>query len=87
MTAEKFVIWQVMKFRQRMEKSIIGMIGLGKMGGNLALQAIDKGYTVVAYETRHNDELEQKGVQYQNSTEEMLQKLSSPKIVFICARR
>ena len=53
------------------------------MGGNLALQAIDKGYTVVAYDTRHNDELKQKGVQYQNSTEAMLQKLSSPKIVFL----
>ncbi len=29
-------------------KKTIGLVGLGKMGGNLALQAVEKGYKVVS---------------------------------------
>ncbi len=28
-------------------KTTVGIIGLGKMGGNLALQAVDKGYKII----------------------------------------
>lgn len=32
------------------ETETIGIIGLGRMGGNLALQALEKGYRVVGYD-------------------------------------
>lgn len=66
-----------------MEKPTIGIIGLGKMGGNLALQAMDKGYKVAGYDLHQNEELQNQGLEQGASLEEMLEKLSSPKIIFI----
>lgn len=34
------------------KKKMFGIIGLGKMGGNLALQAIEKGYRVAGTDKR-----------------------------------
>ena len=40
----------------------LGIIGLGKMGANLALQAIDKKILVVGKARSRKSELEQKGI-------------------------
>jgi 6-phosphogluconate dehydrogenase len=40
----------------------LGIIGLGKMGGNLALQAIEKSIMVVGKARGKKPELEEKGV-------------------------
>ncbi|WP_256014249.1 phosphogluconate dehydrogenase (NAD(+)-dependent, decarboxylating) [Desertivirga xinjiangensis] len=66
-----------------MKKQSLGIIGLGKMGGNLALQAMDKGYQMVGYDLHQNPELQEAGLTQAASVEEMLESLSSPKIVFI----
>jgi len=66
-----------------MKKMPIGIIGLGKMGGNLALQAIDKGYKVLGYDLHKNEELLKYGVQQEASLDELLKKLPEPRIIFI----
>jgi len=66
-----------------MKKPAIGIIGLGKMGGNLALQAMEKGYQMVGYDLHQNPELQEQGLVQAASLEEMLAKLSSPKMIFI----
>jgi len=40
-------------------KKTIGFVGLGKMGGNLALQAVEKGYKVVGHSRHFKDHLKQ----------------------------
>lgn len=66
-----------------MEKPTLGIIGLGKMGGNMALQAYDKGYNVIGHDPTFNKELESKGVHQEASLESFVLKLSKPKIIFI----
>ena len=53
------------------------------MGGNLALQAIDKGYQVLGYDLHPNEELQKQGLQQEASLDELLKKLPDPKIIFI----
>jgi 6-phosphogluconate dehydrogenase len=38
-------------------KETIGLVGLGKMGGNLALQAVEKGYEVIGHSRQFKDHL------------------------------
>jgi len=66
-----------------MKKETIGIIGLGKMGSGLALQAKEKGYGVKGYDRTVNPELEQKGIEQAASPRELLALLSVPRIVFI----
>ena len=66
-----------------MKKPTIGIIGLGKMGGNLALQALEKGYKVVGYDLHQQEDLQKQGLEQGASLEKMLEKLSSPKMIFI----
>jgi 6-phosphogluconate dehydrogenase len=66
-----------------MKKTTIGIIGLGKMGGNLALQALEKGYKVAGYDLHQNEELQKQGLEQGASLEKMLERLSSPKMIFI----
>ena len=66
-----------------MKKPTIGIIGLGKMGGNLALQALEKGYKVAGYDLHQNEELQKQGLEQGASLEKMLERLSSPKMIFI----
>ena len=40
----------------------LGIIGLGKMGGNISLQCVDKGIEVVGKDITQRPELEDKGV-------------------------
>ncbi|PRY52540.1 6-phosphogluconate dehydrogenase [Arcticibacter pallidicorallinus] len=66
-----------------MKKTTIGIIGLGKMGGNMALQAIDKGYQVIGYDLNNYQELQDYGVLQVSDMDAFVAELASPKIVFI----
>lgn len=66
-----------------MTKETFGIIGLGKMGGNLALQAIDKNYKIYGYDPSPGKELKKSNIQLVNSIEELVQQLPSPRIIFI----
>jgi 6-phosphogluconate dehydrogenase len=60
-----------------------GIIGLGKMGGNLALQALEKGWKVVGYSlSSPPKEMSDKGLQFTNSLEEFKDALSPPRKIF-----
>jgi 6-phosphogluconate dehydrogenase len=66
-----------------MIKGTFGIIGLGKMGGNLALQAIDKNYHVCGYDPDTGKELKNEDIQWVNSLKELVNQLPSPRIIFI----
>lgn len=66
-----------------MKKKAIGIIGLGKMGGNMALQAIDKGYEVRGYDLNSYPELQEYGVVQVPDMDSLVAQLPSPRIVFI----
>src|SRR6056297_3180884 len=65
-------------------KHEIGIIGLGKMGGNLASQALEKDIEVVGL-TRGDppEELLQKGLISAKNPKDFLNHLNSPRIIFI----
>ena len=64
--------------------SKVGIIGLGKMGGNLALQAIDRGYSVVGLDKAElNPELKKAGVVKAASYEDLAKQLPSPRVALI----
>lgn len=61
-----------------------GVIGLGRMGGNLALQAIDKGYQVVGYDKAGaKNDLIAAGVDNRLTIQDFKEKLPAPRVVFI----
>ncbi|HEX8377506.1 MAG TPA: decarboxylating 6-phosphogluconate dehydrogenase [Pedobacter sp.] len=66
-----------------MEKPTIGMIGLGRMGSNISLQAMEKGYSVLGYDLHQNEELQKHGLQQEASLNELISKLSEPRILFV----
>jgi 6-phosphogluconate dehydrogenase len=61
-----------------------GVIGLGRMGGGLALQAIEEGFRVVGY-ARHGapDDLQRAGVEAITAIGDFRARLSRPRIVFL----
>lgn len=61
----------------------LGIIGLGKMGGNIALQCIDKGVHVVGKARGPKPELAEKGVKVVESYQEFVSLLKPPRIVFL----
>jgi 6-phosphogluconate dehydrogenase len=61
----------------------LGIIGLGKMGGNLALQAIDKNINVVGKARSKKPELEEKGVKVVTDYKSFVSYLGNPKIIYL----
>lgn len=63
----------------------IGMIGLGRMGGNMALRLMNKGHHVVAYNRSQEkrESFQMQGIDVYASVPEMIQKLEAPRIVWI----
>ena len=63
----------------------IGMIGLGKMGGNMALRLLKNGVVVAAYNISpgKTQELEKAGAQAAYSLEELVVKLGAPAMVWL----
>lgn len=66
-------------------KKEIGIIGLGKMGGNLALQLLENGWHVVGLNrsAEKTNELAKRGLNPAYSVKELVTKLSGPRIILI----
>jgi 6-phosphogluconate dehydrogenase len=62
-----------------------GIIGLGRIGSSLALQAIDKGHHVVGYNRSPatTREMAKQGLEPSFSLDELAGKLNAPRIVFL----
>ena len=62
-----------------------GIIGLGRIGGNLSLQAIEKGHQVVGYSLSQKelDSFSQKGMVTVPTVNDLVKKLKPPRIIFI----
>jgi 6-phosphogluconate dehydrogenase len=61
----------------------LGIIGLGKMGGNLALQCIDKGIRVVGKARGPKPKLTEKGVKVVEDYEEFVGSLKHPRVIYL----
>lgn len=61
----------------------LGIIGLGKMGGNISLQCVDKGIKVVGKDPNPQSGLEEKGVIIAESYEDLIKHLNSPRVIFL----
>jgi 6-phosphogluconate dehydrogenase len=66
-----------------MENKTYGIIGLGKMGLNLALQAVEKGYTIIGYDKHIPKGLSEQNLILADSLENLIQQLPKPRKVFI----
>ena len=60
-----------------------GIIGLGKMGGSLALQAVEKGIRVVGLDRTPRQELAKNGVTVTTGLKEFIAELKPPRIIFL----
>jgi 6-phosphogluconate dehydrogenase len=62
-----------------------GIVGLGRMGGNLALAALDKGHEVVGYDAaeRPGSELADAGVVSAKSLSDLVATIARPRIVLV----
>ncbi len=68
-----------------MDKIKIGILGLGRMGYNLALNLMDKGHEVVAYNRSRGkvEDIEKEGATGAYSLEEFSEKLGENKVVWL----
>jgi len=67
-----------------MEKKEFGIIGLGRMGANLSLQAMEKGYRVVGLDREGaSGELKKAGLEEAAGMKDLAKKLSPPRIIFL----
>jgi len=61
----------------------LGIIGLGKMGGNIALQAVEKGIYVVGKARSKKPELEKGGVTIVDDYESFVSSLEPPRVIYL----
>jgi 6-phosphogluconate dehydrogenase len=59
----------------------VGIVGLGRMGGNLALAAMERGYEVVGFDARSSAHLD--GLEPAASLDDLVKRLSPPRIVLL----
>ena len=64
-------------------KNRLGIIGLGKMGGNLALQAVEKKIDVVGKARTGKPELEKKGVKVVGDYGSFIASLGRPRVIYL----
>jgi len=63
----------------------IGFIGLGKMGGNMVQRLVNDGHEIIGY-ARHEDSraaVRERGAETAESIEELVEKLESPRIIWV----
>ena len=62
-----------------------GIIGLGRIGGNLSLQAMEKGHQVVGHSLskKELEDLSREGFEPAPTTKDLISKLKAPRIVFL----
>lgn len=66
-------------------KKQVGLIGLGRMGGNLALNLLDKNWKVVVY-NRHHEKMKtvvSQGAEGSNSLKEFVSKIEKPRVILL----
>ncbi|HMK47928.1 MAG TPA: decarboxylating 6-phosphogluconate dehydrogenase [Methanocella sp.] len=61
----------------------LGLIGLGKMGGGLAEQAIDKGIKVVAHSKHRHPDIEVEGVHVADDDASFAGMLKTPRVIYL----
>lgn len=61
----------------------LGIIGFGKMGGNLAIQAVEKGIVVVGKARSKKPDLEAKGVMVVTDYESFMSLLEPPRVIYL----
>jgi len=61
----------------------LGIIGLGKMGGNIALNAIEKNIRVVGKATGPKPELSAKGVNVVSDLNDLVNSLKVPRVIYL----
>ncbi|HZD36876.1 MAG TPA: NAD(P)-binding domain-containing protein, partial [Nitrososphaeraceae archaeon] len=66
-----------------MNKLKLGIIGLGKMGGNLALQALEKEMGIVGKARKQKPELEDKGLKVVTNYEDFISYLEHPIVIYL----
>jgi 6-phosphogluconate dehydrogenase len=66
-----------------MTQKTFGIIGLGKMGSNLALQAKDKGYEVIGYDIFIKPGLYTDAIDQADTLEEFVEKLPLPRVIMV----
>ncbi len=73
----------IIKFRRIILK--LGLIGLGKMGYNLALNMKDKGHEVVANDVSKEalERIAKEGIEVAETYEDLVAKLPSPKVIWL----
>ncbi len=59
------------------------ILGLGKMGSNIALQALEKGFDVVGFDLEKKSFLEKRGVKLIDDVKDIKATLKQPRIVFM----
>lgn len=65
-------------------KRQFGIIGLGKMGGHLAMQAMEKGYTVIGEDKSDlSPELRKTAIKHASNSKELMSDLEKPRVVFL----
>ncbi|RJP16576.1 MAG: decarboxylating 6-phosphogluconate dehydrogenase [Candidatus Abyssobacteria bacterium SURF_5] len=65
------------------DRLTLGIVGLGKMGGNFALQALEKGISVVGKEKSEKPELRRRGVKIAGTYEEFVSFLEPPRVIYL----
>ncbi len=65
------------------EQMQLGIVGLGKMGGNLAVQAAEKGIVVVGTAHHEKPELEEQGVRFAGSYPDFASLLRPPRVIYL----
>ncbi len=80
---KKFPIFNL-QFPKKLTKEL-GIVGLGKMGANLARQLIEKDWRVIGYNRTSDDtkNLEKEGLIGANSLEELVKKLKTPRVIWL----
>ena len=65
------------------EKMRLGIVGLGKMGGNLALQAVEKNIAVIGKARSTKPDLERNGVKVVRDYESFVSYLDIPRVIYL----
>jgi 6-phosphogluconate dehydrogenase len=63
--------------------SELGIIGLGKIGGNLAKQAVEKDIRVIGLDTVDKPELRDEGVAVVDGYDEFIAELTQPRVIYL----
>ncbi|MFZ6013756.1 MAG: phosphogluconate dehydrogenase (NAD(+)-dependent, decarboxylating) [Bacteroidota bacterium] len=66
-----------------MAKRVIGLIGLGKMGGNLALQAAEKKYAVIGHSRTFKEHLQAERIHQVSDLQALISELPKPRIILM----